>query len=144
MFFEELNAPHQNVMKQFCSGSDIKLTDIVAARDPKDGCFYRARIVNSIFDKCSDKNQFTVFFIDFGHVENCKLTDLRELNENCKQEKIPARCFECSLAEIQPSTINTETNLWTKQANELFIDLINGSKQNVLAEVIFVRYIVQY
>lgn len=65
--------------------SDVKFGDLVAVEDPKDGLWYRAKVLNTM------KNAFKVKFIDYGNVEissNCiklpeKLASYHAMAHHC-------------------------------------------------------------
>lgn len=72
--------------------------------------------------------------MDFGNTEKCKLSDVRRFRGvSVGFMAIPPRCFECSLAQVQPSIINAPDGLWPIKANTLFRELTEGEK--VEAEV---------
>lgn len=113
----------------------LKLADVVAAKNSKDGKFYRARLINMGVDNNVDL--FTVFFMDIGTTEICKLEDLRQFRDRVPQATNLPRCFECRLAQIEPSQICSKTGMWSETGNKLFADAIKRTNGNVTAEVWF-------
>lgn len=106
--------------------NDIHVAEVLVARNPDDGNFYRAKVIN--IDQNNEENVFTVNFIDFGNTVKCNVREMRKFrNESfTTQTTLPARCFPCRLAEIQPSVIHTTNNAWSQEANELFAKKISS------------------
>lgn len=108
---------------------------IIVARDHKRKKLYRARLVSWDLDPMSGMFRATVCFIDFGHTQRCQLKDLYIFNERkIEQQTLPARCFPCKLAAIQPSMSNISGgNMWDQESLDLFTSFIN--EREVTAEV---------
>lgn len=119
---------------EFGDSEEIDTNVVIAAREKRNGMFFRARIFGSDFDEATESTLFTVFYIDYGHMGVCKLEELRRL-VNQELQNLPPRCFECRLAEIQPTVIRSETNDWSPEANDIFRNLIDGANRKVTAEV---------
>lgn len=71
--------------------------------------------------------EFQVCLIDTGKVVECKMNcvykycgDKREFID------LPARCFECNLAQLQPSQIRYPMGDWPAEAIELFKSKIDS------------------
>lgn len=96
-----------------------KATTIVA-RNENDGNLHRARLLNCGL-RVRSSAQCTVLFIDFGYTQKCELNELYTFKEKNNVASMPPRCFECCLAEVQPSTANLNGgNTWDHKAIELF------------------------
>lgn len=119
---------------EFVDSEDIDTNVVIAARDKRNGTFFRARILGSDFDEATESSLFTVFYIDYGHTGVCKLEELRRL-VNQEMQNLSPRCFECRLAEIQPTIIRSETNDWSPEANDIFRSHIDRADGKVTAEV---------
>lgn len=75
-------------------------------------------------------------FLDFGNSRTCRLKDLRKLTGVAAQyANPPPYCFECTLANIQPSQLTAPDGIWTKQSKEDFIEKTDGIE--VEAEVYY-------
>lgn len=100
----------------------LKHDQLVVVRDKNDGLFHRARIIASEHDEYSKEFKHgTVCFIDYGHTQKCEPKDLYVFLVNDGMATMPARCFQCRLAEIQPSTVNLSGgNMWDQRAIEQF------------------------
>lgn len=104
--------------------TQIKSTNIVA-RDHTDRKLYRARLISWDYDNIEGIFNGTVCFIDTGRKQKCRLNDLYVFTQQIEQAKIPPRCFQCKLAEIQPSMYNLSGgNMWDRGAFELFNSFI--------------------
>lgn len=116
--FNDLNSPFIENYK--VNDAVDKSDTIFGARNHKDGQIYRARILH-VKSQVGEQFKCIVSFIDFGYTQECTETDLFNIKQECDAATMPARCFECCLAEIQPSTMNlTGGNTWEKEAVELF------------------------
>lgn len=122
------------MLAEFDDTDDIETNGVIAARDKRNGTYYRARILGADFDEATDSLLYSVFYIDYGHTGLCKLTEMRRLL-NYEMQNLPPRCFECRLAEVQPAIIQSETNDWSQEANDKFRDMIDDADQRVTAEV---------
>lgn len=70
---------------------------------------------------------WTVFFIDYGHTSNMEETCFRQLDDSLEYMKdIPARAFEATLTEIQPSAIISPQGSWTIESIHRFRELCLG------------------
>lgn len=134
--FKMLNSgqSYSRTLAEFDETDDIDPNGVIAAREKRNGSFFRARILGSEYDEVSDSLVYTVFYIDHGHNGQCKLEEMRRLLNNDLQN-LPPRCFECRLAELQPAITQSETNDWSQDANDLFHDLIDEADGRVTAEV---------
>lgn len=68
--------------------------------------------------KCS---AFDVYLTDYGFVKNVDQCDLRILTDNKMYRTIfnlPARCFECTLTELLPSSFKSPKGKWIPEAIE--------------------------
>lgn len=115
----------------------LKLTrdTIIVAHDHSDGKFYRARLTGWDHDTYANIFKGSVRFLDSGHSQKVQMSDLYIFKKDIEQANMPPRCFECRLAEIQPSTANISGGYtWSKRAIEKFQELVHG--RHVKAEVI--------
>lgn len=93
---------------------------LLVVRDRKSDRLLRAQVCK-VDRSRPQKPKFTVMFIDFGHKQECSLDELYTLKLKDDELQMPPRCFECRLAEIEPSTLNrTAGNYWDYDAVELF------------------------
>lgn len=132
--FEELNQPNTD-LEPFDSPSDIKLGQVLAALgDSGDSNnYYRARI-ERISQSKSEQWIFDVFYLDIGSSGSVEFSQLRCFRGVSIQfVDVPPRVFECSLAEIAPSSLSSINSQWTNDAKEFFID--ETSNRNVTAEI---------
>lgn len=155
MYFNELNGGSRfSPITDFCS---LKTSSIIVARDQKDQKFYRARVLGSSCNQQNGNFKCTVQFIDFGHTQLCTVDDLFEIDTESEQMTVPARCFQCCLAKIQPSKINVRSgkffsqfsvkthiysviilfagSLWDYDANQLFRNLAVEHRSNTKIKV---------
>lgn len=89
---------------------------IFVARDG-DGTLYRARLV--ALDE--DMKSATVSLIDIGRTLKCLPSHVYMFKQDNELSSLPPRCFQCRLAEIQPSTANISGGyMWDSDAIELF------------------------
>lgn len=78
--------------------------------------YQRAKIV-AVTDQ---EPRYKVKLIDFGEVIDCSETQLFEYSGTSRKFiELPPRCFECSLAEVQPSQLRYVDGLWSNAANDL-------------------------
>lgn len=70
-----------------------------------------------------------IFFIDFGYSSECRLCDIRCINNDSDITDIPSLSFECALANIQPALTNTLKDTWSDGAYDFFWRQINKSSQ---------------
>lgn len=96
--------------------------DIIVARDRNDNKLYRARLVTWDYDQFTNEYKTaTICFIDYGHTQKCDTVDLFVFTRANEMATMPPRCFQCRLAEIQPSTANISGgNMWDHDAINLF------------------------
>lgn len=66
-----------------------------------------------------------LFFIDYGYSSECRLRDLKRLENDSDLFDIPALAFKCKLANIRPSVAHTFSEDWSQAACDLFWTLIN-------------------
>lgn len=130
--FDELNQLNTDI-EPFEKPYDIELGQILAAPGPNTDDYYRAR-VEHISQSKSEQWSFDVFYIDIGSsdsVEFCKLRRFRGVSAQFVD--VPARVFECRLAEIAPSSLNATKSQWTDNAKAMFIEQTDN--QIVIADV---------
>ena len=65
--------------------------------------------------------------MDFGQTEICELSQLRVVEIDDLWDS-PPKCFECCLAEVQPSLLHSSLDIWTKPAIQFF-KLQTGDKE---------------
>ncbi|XP_068981713.1 probable ATP-dependent RNA helicase spindle-E [Bombus flavifrons] len=66
-----------------------------------------------------------LFFIDYGYSSECRLRDLKRLENDSDIFDIPALAFKCKLANIRPSVAHNFSEDWSQAACDLFWTLIN-------------------
>lgn len=120
--FNELNNYGSDI-EPFADPTDVKNGQILAAC--LNGDYHRAKII------CSTKSEAGVLykcnFIDFGYDSDVEFDKLRRFRGVSAQfTDIPPRVFECRLAEVQPSSLNSERCTWTIEANRFFEGLVTG------------------
>lgn len=120
-----LNDPERLMVEPCLRDEKIDKRTIIVARNENDGRFYRARVLGRNADEF--REEFSIIFIDFGHKQKCSIDDLFNFSMKIEASQLPPRCFECCLAEIQPSTMNaTGGNSWDFEAIELFKSQTRG------------------
>lgn len=82
--------------------------------------FERA-VVLRVEVQTSAKPRFLVRYIDYGDKALLAMDQLRFMPDGLKRdfEQLPPRMFECRLALIQPSSLNSMHNRWPNAANEM-------------------------
>lgn len=130
-----MNEPgHKRIIEPCVDYLQLNQTMILVARDQTDQKLYRARLIAWDYDQYSKIFKGTVCFIDTGRTQKCQLEDLFMFTQEIRQSKLPPRCFQCRLAEIQPSTANISGgHMWDRDGVERFKSLVNNIK--VKAEV---------
>ncbi|XP_055295310.1 probable ATP-dependent RNA helicase spindle-E [Sitodiplosis mosellana] len=125
-FNRELNErSNQNI--EACSDFfGITHDQIIVARDYDDNMLHRARFITWDYDAFTNEfKQATVCFIDYGHTQKCDTKDLYVFTRATEMATMPPRCFQCRLAEIQPSTINLSGGyMWDHRAIQQFKQLL--------------------
>lgn len=99
------------VSKANALSSPISLTDLYFARTS--GQWYRVRVKKIL----SEKSCLEVFFVDYGHSEVIKDSQLRKCNSN-----IEGKAMKCSLLIKQQLT---ELGSWTNDMKTLFKFLVS-------------------
>lgn len=128
-YTNDLNDPTNAIIEPCAEDADINKNTIIVVRDKKDKKFYRARLQDWIPIFGSTKRKCIVKFIDFGHTQECFVSDLYCFLEKNPASYMPARCFECCLAEIQPSSLNKNGgNSWEYEAIDLFRKSTRGKR----------------
>ena len=70
-----------------------------------------------------------IFFIDFGYSSECRLCDIRCINNESDITDTPSLSFECVLANIQPALIDNLKDTWSQNACEFFWQEIHKAGQ---------------
>lgn len=97
----------------------ITREEIIVARDHIDNQLYRARMI--AHDNFTTYDPHTVSFIDYGRTQRCQVKDLYIFKCRNDLSTTPPRCFECRLAEVQPSNANLSGgNMWDSDAIDYF------------------------
>lgn len=97
---------------------------------------YRARLIGWDYSPRSRIFKGTVRFLDSGRSQKVQMCDLFLFKADIEQSQMPPRCFECRLAEIQPSTANISGgHAWDRRVIERFQQTVLNRR--VKAEVIF-------
>lgn len=113
----------------------ITQASIIVARDHSDNKLYRAQLIGWDYDVKSKMFRGSVRFMDSGRSQKITMSDLFLFQQDIEQAKMPARCFECRLAEIQPSTANVSGgHMWDRQVIDKFSEFVLNRR--VIAEVI--------
>ncbi|KZC06335.1 PREDICTED: probable ATP-dependent RNA helicase spindle-E [Dufourea novaeangliae] len=96
---------------------------IVLAPYEENNCkfYYRALVEGHI---TSPEILVQLFFLDFGYSSECRLCDLRRL-DNSDIVNIPALAIESVLANIRPSVAHNLNDDWSEAAYDFFWMLIN-------------------
>lgn len=129
-FGRELNEQSNGIIAPCKEFFDITHEQIIVARDQIDNKLRRARLV--VWDLNEYTNEFkpaTVCFIDYGYTQTCAPNDLYVFTRDSEMATMPARCFQCRLAEIQPSTMNLSGgHMWDQRAVQQFKHLLLESQ----------------
>ncbi|XP_069690384.1 uncharacterized protein [Periplaneta americana] len=80
------------------------LGQIVIARYSKDGCYYRARVVD--FDETETEDRINVFYVDYGNSEWVRDSDIRDIES--RYLHLPFQAVECVLANINDISDNID------------------------------------
>lgn len=73
-----------------------------------------------------------VIFIDFGNTELCTLDYLKQMRGVSAQYiEDPPYCYQCALAQVQPSQVNAPDGIWTAKAKKLFDDKTDGKNVKI-------------
>lgn len=140
---ESLRLMHEQlqpaVLIPFAQPSDINFNEIIAApysyntNKNEESGYFRAKVIK--FNQTNNSDLlFDVYFIDYGNTHSVKFSELRRFDKFIDHLKnVPPCVFECYLAEISPSVINSPKEVWTIEAvNEFY----NFSKDSIItAEV---------
>lgn len=104
--------------------SQIKRFQFVAV-DDSDETWKRAKAVGA-----SLKDQtVTCFMFDYGETKEFPIAQVHGISKNSDHQeifKIPERCFEASLSEIAPSCLKCARGKWTKDAIDLFRNMVEN------------------
>lgn len=127
-YSETLNALNCPYIEMCFDDDIIDKNTIIVARNRLDNRLHRARVLNWYKEK--SEVQCEVLFIDFGFVQkDCTKDDLYTFKRYFEAAKMPPRCFECCLAEIQPSASNLSGgSKWDYQAVEQFKRTVLGKE----------------
>ena len=88
--------------------------------DETDATFlYRAKILD--LDK--DQQLAQVIFVDYGNKEMKKFSQLYSISD--EMESIPFQAIQCKLINIEINKLKCPNGVWTKAANDYFMNLIN-------------------
>lgn len=101
-----LNDPEFAQYYQSIDPDKIDKRIILVVRDRMSNRLLRAQICKAGTKIQRREPKFTVMFIDFGHKQECKLDEIYSIKLKDDELQLPPRCFECRLAEIEPSTLN--------------------------------------
>lgn len=94
--------------------------------------YYRAKVegfeMQTVLFKGVPKAVHTVkvIFVDYGNKEIVPVEKLRMLP--AETFNIPFLAFECELTEIRPSSVKCPDGKWTKEANNVFTNMVLGKK----------------
>lgn len=68
-------------------------------------------------------NQYLVQLIDCGKILDCQFEQLYDYCGSLRKFiDLPPRCFECGLAQLQPSLVRYPNSIWSIDAINLFRD----------------------
>ncbi|KAH8288798.1 hypothetical protein KR054_009748 [Drosophila jambulina] len=96
--------------------------------------FQRAMVIRPE-NQTNRQPKFYVRFIDFGDIVLLPMEMLRLMPDELLRQygDLPPRMFECRLALVQPSSVISSSNQWSRKANEMLESL--GSSGRVEVEV---------
>lgn len=90
--------------------------------------YYRANVLH-INSSWRTPNTYRLFLIDFGITDHFEFDYLRDPQMIALDfMELPPRCFECSLAELQPSTINCPDGVWPRAARKCFEEYVKDGE----------------
>lgn len=78
-------------------------------------------------------------FVDFGDSLTCKRSELKSIHHIGSVSMCltydPPRCFECALANVRPSQLESPNGFWPQAAVDLFIKLVENKKNILQASI---------
>ncbi|KAH8417162.1 hypothetical protein KR222_005196 [Zaprionus bogoriensis] len=91
----------------------------------KRGSLFQRAVILKAEIQTSSTPKFLVRFLDYGDKALLAMEQLRFMPYELKREfeKLPPRMFECRLALVQPSSVNSSYNRWPQAANEMLISV---------------------
>lgn len=140
--YDELNNENSDI-EPFANPKEITIGHLLVAHYNNE--YSRANIIS--FLAKGNRIVYQVLFIDLGVRDEIEFSDLRRFRGVSAQFiDIPPRVFECRLAEISPSSIKSEKNIWTREDINTMASLtkkrsvcakVNLKKKNRLRFVVF-------
>lgn len=131
-FNQSLLQSRKNLVKRFNGLDEISVGQVLLVKThlPFESAaeYYRAKVLH-INSSWRAPKTYRLFLIDFGitdHFEFDYLRDPRMIASDFM--KLPPRCFECSLAELQPSTINCPDGEWPRAAQKCFEEYVKDGE----------------
>lgn len=120
-FDQELNQKFSKIIEPCTDYTALIQAQIIVARDENTQKLHRARLISWDYNDSIRNFKGTVCFIDSGRKQECHMNDLYIFTGQTEQITMPPRCFQCKLAEIQPSMANISGgNMWDRKAIETF------------------------
>lgn len=125
--FEEMNNPNNDLIA-FKDISEIRIGIMLAAafldENNRAEYYYRAKVV-----AINGKDSILVEFIDFGNMDQRKLSELKSLRGVSNQFLLdPPHCFQCAPAFIQPSQMRAPDGIWPTGGKECFVAKTDGKE----------------
>ncbi|XP_055626339.1 probable ATP-dependent RNA helicase spindle-E [Toxorhynchites rutilus septentrionalis] len=123
----QLNAPSRR-LKRFDPEWHFAVGQMVAAPVQEGSDQYaRAELKSYRNIRSTGDGLWTVFFLDYGHIQKMGESDFRQMDRHLEALKdIPQRVFEATLSEVQPSPIISPQGIWTAQSINIFKELTLG------------------
>lgn len=131
-FSKSLAQARRNVVKRFDSDKEISVGQVLLVKTQLShdtaAEYYRAKVLH-INPSWQEPKVYRLFLIDFGITDYFEFDYLRNPQMIALDfMKLPPRCFECSLAELQPSTINCPDGKWPSEAIKCFEEFIGDGE----------------
>ena len=73
--------------------------------------------------------------MDYGILAKCCFDDLRKFYDEASQFTDPPKCFECRLAEVQPSMIRSSCNVWDENAVNFLRETVQSGNDETVVKV---------
>lgn len=114
--------------------ADIKPDETFAVRDGSAGTVKRGRLIRTGYDEKNEEWCFRMLCIDYGNMSNYSIENIYKIS-NERVRNLPARCFECCLAEVQPHMLESDSGTWSASANSVVREAFQGADREVTIEV---------
>lgn len=87
------------------------------------------RVVIESYSKVKDEDVSQVHYIDYGYRGPVRVVDLKTIMKTHAIFKMPALAIECTLTNVEPSTIKDPDGCWTEEAKRFFMRVIMESER---------------